>query len=334
MSLLRRLPPLLASLKLTLALLALAAAVLLWGRLIDADLTRLLVVPFGGLALNLLAAVAVHRRLRQQRGLLVFHLALAVLALVAALGRLMAFDGMVEVAEGTVFDPAAVVAKRAPLHSFALDKTEFVQGPFTINYQAGMRRRDTQSRVWLPDGQGGGREQVVGDDRPLVIGGYRLYTTPNKGFAPVLTWTGADGRSITGTVHLPSYPVNFDKQGNEWPLPDGSRTVVVWLEMPAQVFDENGEWSFRVPTEARLTLVDGEHRVSVAPGEEVTFAGGRVRYDRLAGWMGYQIFYDPTLPWLAAIALVAVLAMAWHALVRLRGLTEGPGWREAEARHA
>ncbi|MBC7952851.1 MAG: hypothetical protein H7Z12_13670 [Rhodospirillaceae bacterium] len=326
MSMLRRLPALLASLKLTLALLLVAAVVLLWGRVVEQDLTRLLVLPFGGLALNLLAAIHKHERLRRQRGLLVFHVGLAALALVAALGRLMSLQGHVEIAEGTLFDASAVVANVAPFHAWTLDRAEFVQGPFIIRYDPGMQRRETDSTVLLPDGQGGWHEKVVGDDRPLVIGAYRLYTTPNKGFAPVLTWTGADGQSVTGSVHLPSYPMNYENQGNEWPLPDGSRNLVVWLEMPTQVFDENGPWSFRPPTDAKLALVDGDHRVVLAPGEEAEIGGGRVRYDRLAGWMGYTIFYDPTLPWLAALAAVAVLGLAWHVLTKLRGLTEGPAW--------
>jgi len=320
----------LASLRLTLVLLAVVAALLLVGRVNDVDFTRWLVLPFGGLCLNLLAALVVHERLRRQRGLLVFHLGLAGLALIAGIGRLMAMDGHVEVVEGTLFDASQVVAQAAPFHTWQLDRAEFVQGPFTIDYAPGMQRRRTDSRVGVRDGQGGWREHVVGDDRPLVIGAYRLYTTSNKGFTAVLTWTGADGVAVTGTVNLPSYPTNYDRQGNEWPLPDGSRKVVAWLEMPTQVFDENAAWKFRVPTEARLALVDGDQRVALAAGEEVAFAGGRVRYERLVGWMGYQIFYDPSLPWLAVAAAIALAGLAWHALVRLRAMTEGPAWRRAE----
>ena len=37
-----------------------------------------------------------------------------------------------------------------------------------------------------------------------------------------------------------------------------------------------------------------------------------MRYERLTGWMGYRIFYDPTLLPLFVVALLGVLGLAWH----------------------
>jgi len=34
--------------------------------------------------------------------------------------------------------------------------------------------------------------------------------------------------------------------------------------------------------------------------------------------MGYKVAYDPTATWLLAAALVAVLALVWHYLVKFR----------------
>ena len=45
---------------------------------------------------------------------------------------------------------------------------------------------------------------------------------------------------------------------------------------------------------------------------------GRLVYDGLRTWMGYRVAYDPSLPWLLAAALLATLALALHATLRLR----------------
>lgn len=321
----------LASLRLTLGLLA-GVAVLLGWSLSGADgVLRWLAVPFALLGANLLAAIAVHERLRRQSALFAFHLGLASLALVAAVGRLLAFDGHVEVTAGAGLDFDQVVAdSHAPFHALRLDRIAFVQRGFSIDYDANLQRRETRSTVALPDGQGGWVERIVGDDHPLVIDGYRFYTTPNKGFALLLTWADSTGGAASGSVHLPSYPMHADNQGNEFALPDGSRNVVLWLELERPILDETRPWSFRPPETARLVVIDGERRETLAPGQSIEFGGNRLRYDGLTTWMGYRIFYDPSLPWLLAAAAVTAISLAVHALMRLRGLTDGPAWREVD----
>ena len=42
---------------------------------------------------------------------------------------------------------------------------------------------------------------MVGDDTPLVLDGYRLYTTSNKGFAPLLTWQQNGAPAVHGVLH-------------------------------------------------------------------------------------------------------------------------------------
>jgi cytochrome c biogenesis protein ResB len=42
----------------------------------------------------------------------------------------------------------------------------------------------------------------------------------------------------------------------------------------------------------------GEQRVELTPGSEVQLAEGRLRYEALTTWMGYRVFYDPTIQWL------------------------------------
>lgn len=306
----------LASLWFTLACLVLLALLLVASRLFDTAAGPLVAGPFMLLGLNLLAALAVTPRLRRQAGLLVFHLSLAALALLAGVGQLTTLHGHVEVTEGAAFEDSLVNASAGPLHPWQLDRVTFVQGPFDINYLAGMRRRETVSTVLVPGGDGSLRPVRVGDDKPLVVNGYRFYTTFNKGFAPVLSYVDGHGQRMQGAVHLPSYPLNDFKQGNTWHLPDGSRSLKLWLSLPEPVYKEDAAWRFTTPEQATLVVVDGERRHGLLPGESFALDGGELRYEELRTWMGYTISYDPTTPWLVATAAVGALAFAWHVVGR------------------
>ncbi|MEO5373997.1 MAG: cytochrome c biogenesis protein ResB [Alphaproteobacteria bacterium] len=319
-----RLAQILASAKVTLGWLGVAVVVLVLCRMIGEPPGRWMAVPLAGLCVGLAAAVVVTARLREDLGLFVFHVGLALLVGLAALGRLLAFDGHVEVTEGATLDPALVVGVGGPLHRPHFDDAMFVQGPFTIDYAPGMTRRETRSQVSVPDGAGGFSSRTVGDDRPLVLGGYRFYTSHNKGYAPLLTWT-AGGRDVSGAVHLPSYPVNDFRQGTQWRPPDGAAEVTLWLSLPGPIYDEDGRWSFHTPEGIRLVVIRDGQRHELAPGEEVALDGGRLRFERLGTWMGYTIFYDPTLPWLVAASLLAILGLGLYAVSRVRGIANLAG---------
>jgi cytochrome c biogenesis protein len=307
----------LSSLWWTLAWMAVAAAVLVHGQVTEALDARWLALPCGGLFVNLAAALVTNERLRTQPGLLVFHVGLAVLALTAAVGRLTALSGSVEVTQGSAFDAALVNTRAAPLHPWGLGKVTFVQGPFRIDYDAGLQRRHTHSTVFVPAPGGAWDEVDVGDDRPLKMFGYQFYTTPNKGFALLLTHIGADGQRRTGAVHLPSYPMNEYKQTNSWQMPDGGPVLDLWLDMPKPVLVEDAAWTFRVPEDATLVVGLGGRRHELKPGQEVRVGDARLRYEELRAWMGYTVFFDPSLPWLAAAALVACAGLGWHAVAKI-----------------
>jgi hypothetical protein len=49
---------------------------------------------------------------------------------------------------------------------------------------------------------------------------------------------------------------------------------------------------------------------------------GVLVYEGLTAWMGYKVFYDPTLPWLLASAVLAIAALSaffWRRFGRARG---------------
>lgn len=267
-----------------------------------------MVAPLALLALNLACAIAVRQALRRG-GLGLFHACLLVLLLLAGWGRLTHLDGRIEVTEGVPYQPQQVqVTKQGPWHGSGWRQVAFRQGSWEVDYAPGVRRAHTRSQVWLP----GEREpRVVGDDTPLLLDGYRFYTTHNKGLAPILSWQAGGGEPVTGALHMPSYPLFDHQQENRWTTPDG-RLLRFWLRLERPL-PEDVAWTLRVAdVPALLVVQDGEQRHELRPGQSIALPGATLRYERLAGWMGYKIFYDPTLMPLLVISLVGIAGLAWH----------------------
>jgi len=200
-------------------------------------------------------------------GLLIFHLSLLGIVVLAAIGRLTHMEAHIEMVEGSAFDPAELMnVRKGPWHSGELDKVVFVQGPYTVDYAPGMMRGPTRSQVLVPDGQGGWERRVVGDDKPLVLEGYRFYTTFNKGFAAVLTWIPETGEPVTGTIHMPSYPLFDFRQANRW-TPPGGEEIKFWLQLETGLKADQA-WTLD-PSKARgvLVLRTGDRRVELQPGQ-------------------------------------------------------------------
>ena len=304
---------LLASLKLTLVgmiLLVIGASLTYDNRL---DVTMwVLVVPLAVLALNLTAAIFTNQRINRQPGLLVFHIGLLSIIVLAAIGRLSFIDAHMEIAEGQSFTPDLLLeTKRGPLHTGRLDKVRFVQGYYTVDYAESMQRGLTNSQVLIPDERGQFTSKIVGDDRVLVLEGYRFYTTFNKGFSVVLTWLPDQGMPLTGRINLPSYPLYEYKQDNSW-TPPGASPVKFWLQLSTGM-REDAAWVLDARNSRGVLVVShGDQRVELQAGESTRLEGGQLRYDRLSAWMGYKVYYDPTLRWLFFVSIIAVMGMGWH----------------------
>ncbi|HEX6363732.1 MAG TPA: cytochrome c biogenesis protein ResB, partial [Albitalea sp.] len=285
----------------------LGAGVMLGGRF-EAWPAAPVVLPLALLAVNLAAALAARPRLRRG-GLGVFHVALLALLLLAGWGRLTHYDGRLEIGEGVAFDPAQVMAPRhGPWHPQRLSAVHFTQGGFQVEYAARLNRGRTRSEVRLPDGT----TRLVGDDTPLVLEGYRFYTTSNKGLALSLQWQDArGGEPLAGLLHLPSYPFYDYMQERDWSAPDG-RALRLRLRLEREV--PMGEAWTLDPRTMRATLLvsAGEATHEMQPGQSIDLGGATLRYQGLAGWMGYRIFHDPTLLPMLGVALAGVLGLAWH----------------------
>jgi cytochrome c biogenesis protein len=304
----------LGSLKFTLLALLLLLAVVVRALTLVEGFTWWLAPPLGVLALNLLAAILVNPLFRRQLPLLLFHLALLALIVLVGVGRMIYLKGWAEVSEGAAFDGQLVKYEAGPWHRWALDQVRFVNERFTINYAPGPRRTTTLNQVRLFDETGGSRVQVIGDDRPLIMQGYRFYTTFNKGYAPVFQWRpDAAASPLTGDVRLPPFPGEALRQHTTWNLPGLAEPVWVQLEFDETILAEERASVFRPPARHHLILRSGERRFEMTPGDQVRLGeAGLLRYQGLRTWMGYNVAYDWTQPWLVAAVLLAVFSLAWH----------------------
>ena len=301
-----------ASLRLTLAALAALGAGVLASYAGAIDGTWGIAAPLALLAANLGAAVLTNAAFRRQAPLLVFHLALLAIVLLAAAGRLTYLKGRVELSTGETFAGELTQSERGPLHASRLARAAFTNEGFTIGYSAGIRRDETRNAVAWTDAGGGVGRAVIGDQQPLVLVGYRFYTSPNKGYAPVFAWQPKGGPARLGTIHLPAYPAHEYRQALEWTLPGSDVSVWTMLAFDDVILDPQRPSQFRLPERHTLIVRIGDERRVMTPGERLELPQGTLVYEGLTTWMGYTVFYDWTLPWLLAACVLAVASLAWH----------------------
>lgn len=302
----------LASLKLTAAAIALLAAGVAGSYVAPEPALWAIAAPLALLALNLVAAIVRHPSFRRQAALLVFHLALAALALLAAAGQLMSLNGRVELTAGEAFAGELLDTARGPLHLQRLHRVWFLNEGFEIDYAAKMKRGETRNTIRWRDEAGNERVSVIGDQTPLVVHGYRFYTTPNKGFAPLFTWQPERGAPRLGSVHLPSYPAWHKVQAAEWTPPGLAAPLTLSLHIEERVAEAEAPWRLKLPVLHHVELEIQGLRHRLEPGGVLELGAGRLRYEGLSTWMGYQVFADWTLPWMLAAALLAAASLAWH----------------------
>ena len=310
---------LLASLKFTLVgmLLLSLGAMFSYDNPVDTPIW-VLVVPLALLAVNLSAAIVTNPRINRQPGLLVFHVCLLGTVLLAGLGRLTHLDAHLELVQNRPFNKETLMdVRKGPLHAGNLDAVEFIQGPYTVDYEPGLNRGLTHSTVYLPGPGGEMLTLDVGDDRPLVLQRYRFYTTHNKGFAPILTWIPEQGEPITGHINMPSYPLFEYKQDNQWTPPGTQEVIKFWLQLKTGMTAEEAWVLDGRNATGTLVVTSGEKRIELQVGEEVQLGHGRLRYESLTTWMGYRVFYDPTIQWLFWVTIVGVLGLTHFFWTRL-----------------
>lgn len=302
----------LASVRLTLVLIALLAAAVVATYLSTLRSPWPLAAVLALLAANLGCAVLTNAVFRRQTALLVFHLALTAIVLLVAAGRLTYLKGQLELSTGETFNGELTQSESGPWHPLGLAQARFANLGFTIAYHAGIKRDRTANAVVWNDRDGRQQRAVIGDSQPLVLHGYRFYTSPNKGFAPLFTWYPASGTPVRGTIHLPSYPMNEYRQALEWTPPGSDVALWTMLQFDEVLLDPERASQFRLPDEHALVVRVGEQRHVLRRGQRLALAQGVLAYEGLTTWMGYTVFYDWTMPWVLAACLLAVASLAWH----------------------
>lgn len=306
-----RLVALLASLRLTLLSLVflLVAVVHVYDREGEGDATLPLVLPLSLLAINLLAAVVSNRTFRRQLPLLVFHMSLLAVIVLVAIGRMTYLRATTEVVTGGEFLGLDRI-EAGPWHRGEMAALHFENLGFQIRYRPGIQRDVTVNKVRWRDESGIMQTVEIGDQVPLVLRGYRFYTSSNKGFAGVFRWEPVNGDVRLGSVIFPSYPKYRDGQATNWRL--GGDDIRISLSIPERLLDPDSESLFRLPEQHHLAL-DFSWRVAIMrPGDHILLPSGRLSYLGLSSWMGYNVFYDWTMPWLLTACGLAVLALGWH----------------------
>lgn len=305
----------LASLWLTLAgLISLTTAVLLayWGGLAP---TAALALPFGLLTLNLLAAIFSNPKFQRQIPLMCFHLALLGVMLLLAAGRLSYLNGQVELVTGGAFEGRLQQSESGFWHRGDLNNVRFSNQGFTIDYGLSGKLINTYNKVSWTNRDGELQQAVIGDDHPLILAGYRFYTTSNKGFAPLFAWYPADrGQPQAGAVHLKPYPAFSLDQAQQWTIPGTDQSLWIMLEFDEKILDPEQPSRFRIPEQHHIIVrrgQEGTERHLLRTGDHIKLPGGTLTYGGLRMWMGYKVIYDWTLPWLAAAGFLASLSLLW-----------------------
>ena len=276
------------------------------------------VVPMGLLGINLLASLFTHPRFRADLPLLTFHLALLALLTLFLLARLTYFDGHVNLTRHVAFDGHLDKNERGPWHGTAIDHIRFANEGFTDHYPTYGQYRSTTNIVRWQGENGLWLSAEIGDDHPLIIHGYRIYTTRHRGFALVFEWVPHSGKREFGVVQLDDINTNPEMPDNYWQLTEGSRIWAMLEATPPAPAPGSRLTNLGADTlEHRVVLRTDEKRFLLQPGESIELPTGKLTYVRLDAWMGYLITKDWTHPWLIATVALAIASLVWFYAVRL-----------------
>jgi cytochrome c biogenesis protein len=135
----------------------------------------------------------------------------------------------------------------------------------------------------------------------------------------------ASTESIIGSIHLPAYPTHEYGQALQWKVPGTDIELWTMLKIEENVLPQDREFDFQVPLQHQLILRYRDQRYELRPGDELELSGGILRYQKLTTWMGYKIDYDWTRPWLLAAALIGLLGLFVHFILKFNLIVRETG---------
>jgi hypothetical protein len=277
-------------------------------------------VPYGEVLLiasltlalvNLVSAIKTQTLLRRNKALLMFHVSLAAMVILAGIGQLTYLKGRLELTQGTVFSGELIESEQGMFHRNALNKLRFENLGYQVNYREGLNRNNTINQVAWIDPGGKPHVSEIGDQFPLILNGYRFYTSFNKGFSLVFTWQGITG-PVTGNVNLPSFPAREFEQAQYWQIPGTNKMIWSQLVPAKRIVTPEQSFVLGELTDHHVVVRFDDERFEMRPGEKVRLLEGTLHYEGVRQWMGYKVSYDWTRPWMIASCLIAIIAMMFY----------------------
>ncbi|WP_210395522.1 hypothetical protein [Motiliproteus sediminis] len=287
--------------------------------------TTAMLLPFTLLILNLLAAIVTLPRFRADLPLLVFHLALLALVALFLAARLVYFKGGFILSENTAFEGELQVENSGPLHPRDYRNLRFRNEGFTDALKQGENDNRTYNRVrwWNADGRP--QVSVIGNDRPVIVDGYRIFATGFSGYSPVFSWQTDAQPAVLGTIQLGNREGTGFAHAAAWTAPNSQE---LWFMLER---DENapapallgGQIDTRTLAHSLIVRTD-DQRIRIRPGESLQLGGATLTYHHLNTWMGYQIVYEPMTPWIIATVATGILSLLWlYGRILFRPLRQG-----------
>lgn len=280
--------------------------------------TVLMTAPIVLLLLNLSAAIAVNPRIRGDLPLLLFHLALLGLIVLIVFARQTYFDGGIRLNAGDTFAGDYVSIDQGDWHGAGAQSLRFANEGLIEFIPPGNIYPKTINRILWWDNAGRPHATEIGDDRPLVMNGYRIYTTRQRGFAPIFLWQKPAAPDQFGTFQINNSFLETGTRdfpdGTTVTLPNGKAAWMQLVPLVDPVFQGEQENLGAATLDHHVVLRIDQSRFEVRPGDSVALPDGRLTYVRLETWMGYRVTYDPATPWLATTALLAVVSLFWFYL--------------------
>lgn len=277
--------------------------------------TWAMALPFTMLFASLTGALFYKPRLRCDLPLLAFHLALLLLIVLLVAARLTYFEGGVMISEGERFHPEQLDMERSgPLHPVKLDSFQFAHAGFEQPKNLALQGLGfIYNRVRYWDQYGRESSTVIGNDRPLVIEGYRIYSGKRRGLVALFRWQNGRSVEVFGEVQLEDNGGDAFAPAAKWQLPDGT-DIWAMLEINA---DQRGLLKeatnlYKEHFEQQPILIrSGDERKTLMPGESINLNGARLTYEGVNSWMSYRIIYEPMKMWIMVTLLVAILSLIW-----------------------
>lgn len=283
-------------------------------------------------------------------GNLVFHIALVGVLIAVGVGTLFTYRGQAIIVEGRTFTNAKAgydtfsagsAFDPANLEPFTvrLDSLDAV-------FEPGGRPKSFTANVTLHEPGRDAVRKAVQVNRPLQVDGAKMYLQGN-GYAPVLTYTDGDGMvafegpvvflpqdevyTSTGVVKVPDVtsgpqvglkgtllPTAIYNAGDPVSIhPDPANPVIYFTAFTGDLgLDDGIPQNVYALDESELSPVrdsDGQPLViELALGESADLPDdlGTISFDKLSRFAAMDLRADPSLPWLLAASLAALLGLA------------------------